>query len=139
MISQSELFTHYSFIPSALATLGESGEQMLPDTTVHLLRLYVSQINGCQYCQIMHTDALQNSVPAEQFDLLLSALSSSDLSLLSAFDQAVLQLANAVTKSLPCDLAAKSQQPLTQAQQLAVVGLALQINSWNRVAIGFNF
>lgn len=139
MISQTDLFTHYTFIPSALATLGESAEQIIPDATVHLIRLYVSKINGCQYCQSMHAEALKNGVTRDVFDQMNRALTGSELSLLSPFDQAALQLAGAVTKSLPFEMEAKSQRPLTQVQQLAVIGLALQINNWNRIAIGFNF
>ncbi|AOT06424.1 carboxymuconolactone decarboxylase family protein [Pseudoalteromonas luteoviolacea] len=139
MVSQNELFTHYPFIPSALATLGESGELLIPDATVHLIRLYVSQINGCQYCQRMHAEALKNSVADEVFEQMNAALTGSELSLLTPFDQAALQLTTAVTKSLPFEMEAKSQRPLNKAQQLAVIGLALQINNWNRIAIGFNF
>ncbi|MCG7551247.1 carboxymuconolactone decarboxylase family protein [Pseudoalteromonas sp. Of7M-16] len=138
MISRTQLYSNYPFIHTALAQLGEPAEQSLPEATVHLIRLYVSNINGCQFCQEMHDEALKKSAPSKLYERYKVALSNSDLSSLEAFDQAALLLANRVTSASSCELDKCFQQLLSESQQLAIIGLTLQINNWNRIAIGLN-
>ncbi|MBQ4839717.1 carboxymuconolactone decarboxylase family protein [Pseudoalteromonas luteoviolacea] len=138
MISRTQLYSNYPFIHTALAQLGEPAEQSLPEATVHLIRLYVSNINGCQFCQAMHDEALKTSASSKLYKRYKAALANEDLSSLEPFDQAALFLAHRVTSASSCELDKYLQHCVSESQQLAIIGLALQINNWNRVAIGLN-
>ncbi|KZN40697.1 hypothetical protein N474_15905 [Pseudoalteromonas luteoviolacea CPMOR-2] len=137
MISQSQLLTQYPYIHTALGGLSAQAEQCLPASTVHLIRLYVSQINGCQYCKIMHEEALKDTTSQEQFTHFHKAIFEPNLASLSEFERSVLQLARQVTEVKL--LTPLSNEILDEKQRLAVVAVALQINSWNRLAVGLGF
>ncbi|OCQ18787.1 hypothetical protein A7985_23165 [Pseudoalteromonas luteoviolacea] len=137
MISQSHLLTQYPYIHTALGGLSVQAEQCLPASTVHLIRLYISQLNGCQYCQIMHEDALKDTTSHAQFTRFHAAIAESDLAPLPEFEASALRLAKQVTDVKPLTELDKTQ--LDEKQCLAVIAITLQINSWNRIAIGLNF
>ncbi|KZN37398.1 hypothetical protein N480_14920 [Pseudoalteromonas luteoviolacea S2607] len=137
MISQPYLLTEYPHIHKALGGLSTQAEQCLTGSTVHLIRLYISQLNGCKYCQIMHEDALKDTTSHAQFTRFHKALAESNLALLPQFEASALRLAKQVTQVKP--ITEFDNTPLDEKQCLAVIAIALQINSWNRIAIGLGF
>ncbi|KZN44238.1 carboxymuconolactone decarboxylase family protein [Pseudoalteromonas luteoviolacea] len=137
MISQPHLLTQYPYIHKALGGLSVQAEQCLAGSTVHLIMLYISQLNGCKYCQIMHEDALKDTTSHEQFMRFRAALAESNLALLPEFEASALRLAKQVTEIKP--VTEFDNTPLDEKQYLAVIAITLQINSWNRIAIGLNF
>jgi len=85
----------------------------------------------------MHEEALKDTTSQEQFTHFHKALCEPNLASLPEFERGVLQLARQVTEVKP--LTPFSNDILKEKQRLAVVAVTLQINSWNRIAIGLGF
>ena len=105
---------------------------------LHLLKLRASQINGCAFCIAMHTDeALRDGEPTERLTLLDAWEESS---LYSDKERAALAWIEEVT--LIADSGASKDtfdalKPHFSEGEIAWLTLAaVQINSWNRMAIG---
>lgn len=108
---------------------------------LELMRLRVSQLNGCAYCIDMH---YKEAIAAGEQDLRLYSLSVwHTTSFYDEKENAVLAWAEAVTllteDKITNELFEKMRRIFTQ-EQLANLTLAVvQINSWNRLAKSFGF
>lgn len=108
---------------------------------LELMRLRVSQLNGCAYCIDMH---YKEAIAAGEQDLRLYSLSVwHATSFYDEKENAVLAWAEAVTllteDKITNELFEKMRRIFTQ-EQLANLTLAVvQINSWNRLAKSFGF
>jgi AhpD family alkylhydroperoxidase len=109
----------------------------LPAALLELLRIRVSQINGCAFCLDMHTKDARHAGEQEDRLYLLSAWRESPH--YDETERAVLALAEAVTLvsdgHVPDDVWAAVSSVLDGAQLAAVVGATVAINGWNRIAI----
>lgn len=116
------------------ATASEAG---LDRTTVELINLRISQINGCAYCLDVHTAAALRSGESSRRLGILSAWR--DTGLFTASERAALALAEATTD--PANAASQkaayetARQVLTEDQISAAIWVAVTINAFNRVSI----
>jgi AhpD family alkylhydroperoxidase len=106
-----------------------------------LVKLRVSQINGCAYCIIYHRrDALKHGVAERRIHLLNAWKEASEY---SARERAALDWAEAVTlisvHHLPDGVYAEAARFFSE-QELVDLNLAvMSINAWNRLSIAFRY
>lgn len=108
----------------------------LDEQLADLVKIRVSQLNGCAFCLRMHTQAAVKHGETPDRLAVLSAWWESQY--FTEQERAALQLAERVT--LPGDhggVPDRGADPtaLTDKQIAAVTWLAIVINSWNRVAV----
>ena len=104
---------------------------------LHLLKLRASQINGCAYCLAMHTDeALRDGEPVERLTVLDAW---EELMLYSDKERAALAWVEEVTLIADSGASKESFEALKVHFSEEEIGwltlAAVQINSWNRMAI----
>ncbi|WP_373194837.1 carboxymuconolactone decarboxylase family protein [Gordonia terrae] len=121
---------------------GEAGEAAgLSATLVELIKIRVSQLNGCGFCLRMHTrDAIQKGETADRLAVLPAWWESRYF---TSEEQAALTLAEQVTRIGDEHTAAPPaidvEQALSPQQVAAVTWLAVAINGWNRIAIASHY
>ena len=106
-----------------------------------LVKLRVSQINGCAYCIIYHRkDALKVGVAERKIHLLSAWREASEY---SDRECAALAWAEAVTlislHHLPDDVYAPAVSVLSEQELVDLNLTIMSINSWNRLAIAFRY
>ena len=106
---------------------------------LHLVKLRVSQINGCAFCLDMHWKDLK--VEGETDQRLYSLDAWRETSYYTDRERAVLAWAEAVTNisdgHAPDELFEEARQYFSE-QELADLTLAVTaINGWNRISIAF--
>ncbi|MDW2982109.1 MAG: carboxymuconolactone decarboxylase family protein [Rhodanobacter sp.] len=119
----------------------EAGVQRggLEHALIELVKMRVSQINGCAYCLDMHSKDARAAGETEQRLYLLSAWREAPC--YTARERAALAWAEAVTLVATNDLPdALYDEVHAQFDDKGMVELTLAIiaiNGWNRLAIGF--
>ncbi|MCV2886353.1 carboxymuconolactone decarboxylase family protein [Aestuariibacter sp. AA17] len=140
-ISQETLFnTSQNFVSNMLG-LGEFSSKHVPESLLHLVRLRVSQINGCCLCLHMHaTEARQAGEAQARLDVL-GAWKEAEC--FSTQERAALQWAEALTT---LSLHAPEQpaydalsEVFSQEQVIGLTAAIVEINGWNRISAGFGF
>jgi AhpD family alkylhydroperoxidase len=116
--------------------VGESG---LDKTLIHLVKLRVSQINGCAYCCWLHAKDLRAAgVKPTKIDVLPAWR---EASLFNAQERAALAWAEAVTlisaTHAPDDAYQEALKQFGDKLVVALTYLVIEINAWNRLAIPF--
>ncbi|GGH56956.1 AhpD family alkylhydroperoxidase [Filimonas zeae] len=106
-----------------------------------LIKIRVSQINGCAYCIDMHTkDALKNGETPQRI-FLLNAWRETKL--FTAEEKALLAVAEEVTlihqHGLTDATYANAKQYFNEDYIAQVIMAAVTINAWNRIAISSQF
>jgi len=109
----------------------------LPAVLRELVRLRASQINGCQFCIGLHTEAARKY---GESDARLVALSNWKASgLFSDKEQAILDVTEAVTQiadhRLPETLYRKMAEFINEEEIAQLIVLLATINAWNRIGI----
>ena len=111
----------------------------LEHSLLDLVKMRVSQINGCAYCLDMHSKDARAAGETEQRLHLLAAWREAPL--YSPRERAALAWAEAVTLVATNDLPdALYAQVHAEFNEKAIVDLTLAIitiNGWNRLAVGF--
>lgn len=98
-----------------------------------LVKIRVSQINGCAFCLRMHVrDALAKG---ETTDRLAVVAAWWESQYFTEQEQAALALAEDVTRLPVPDRRAWDNGSLTDEQVSAISWLAIVMNTWNRIAI----
>ncbi|MEU1672333.1 carboxymuconolactone decarboxylase family protein [Streptomyces roseifaciens] len=125
------LTTLWSEVEAAAAAAG------LDPLLVELLKIRVSQINGCAFCLRMHTrDALKKG---ENSDRIAVLPGWEETGYFSETEQAALRLVEAVTRVSDGHVSDEDYNAaaavLTADQVSAVAWLATVMNAFNRVAI----
>lgn len=114
-----------------------AAEAGLERTTVELVNLRVSQMNGCAYCLDLHTRAALRAGESVQRLGVLAAWR--DTALFTDTERAALALAEVTTDPTDADAQAAAyeaaRQVLTDDQVSAVIWIAITINAFNRVSI----
>jgi len=105
---------------------------------LHLIKMRVSQINGCAYCLHMHSQDARKGGEAEARLYLLDAWEES--ALYSPRERAALAWAEALTNiregHAPDDVYELARSEFSE-KELADLSIAIaMINGWNRLAIG---
>ena len=115
----------------------------LEQSLIKLLKVRVSQINGCGFCIDMHTKEARAANETEQRLYLLSAWREASPSIYSNRERAALAWAEAVTRLEHQQVDdAVFEQVKAQFDEQEIVALTLcvvEINGWNRLAISFRF
>jgi AhpD family alkylhydroperoxidase len=129
----------YSKHPAYKSMLAlEEALQPFDKPLAELLKLRVSQINGCAYCVHMHVhDARKLGVPPAQIDLVAAWREAGPV--FDARTRAALGWAEAVTKiaetQAPDDVYAEARRHFDEGQMATLTFGIAAINAWNRVAI----
>ncbi|ASA22817.1 carboxymuconolactone decarboxylase family protein [Paenibacillus donghaensis] len=110
-----------------------SGDKVLYE----LLKIRVSQINGCSFCLDMHAKDLLKLGDYSDHILLLSVWR--EVPLFTEKERAVLELAEAVTlisqEGVPQPLYEKLREHVSEEEYVDLIIAINTINSWNRIAI----
>jgi AhpD family alkylhydroperoxidase len=106
-----------------------------------LIKIRVSQINGCAFCIIYHRkDALALGVSDRKIHLLSAWREAAEF---SPRERAALAWAEAVTKiaeeHLPDPVYNEAQQLFSEQELVELNLIVMTINSWNRLAIPFHY
>ena len=122
----------------ALAALSAEADEAFANSGLNplvaeLVKLRVSQINGCAFCLRMHTrDALAKG---ESTDRLAVVAAWWESQYFDASECAALALAEQITSIHSPARHAIEEGALSDEQSSAVAWLAVVMNAWNRVAI----
>lgn len=113
----------------------------LPAQLVELVKIRVSQINGCAFCLRMHTrDAVAAGETADRLAVLPAWWESQYF---DEQEQAALILAERITriaeKHTAPDPAVDVEAALSKQQIAAVTWLAVEMNGWNRIAVASHY
>ncbi|MEK4056737.1 carboxymuconolactone decarboxylase family protein [Paenibacillus sp. FSL F4-0087] len=102
-----------------------------------LLKIRVSQINGCAFCLDMHAKDLLKLGDYADHILLLSVWR--EMPLFTEKERVMLELAEAVTliseQGVPLELYEKVREHFSEAELVDLIMAINTINSWNRIAI----
>jgi AhpD family alkylhydroperoxidase len=111
----------------------------LERSLVHLIKLRVSQVNGCAYCIDMHSKDLRAEGEAEQRLYLLDTWRESPG--YSDRERAALGWAEAVTRvtegHVPDDAFREARAHFSEAELTNLTLAVATINAWNRLSIAF--
>jgi AhpD family alkylhydroperoxidase len=111
----------------------------LPETTIQLVHLRVSQINGCSVCVDMHARELQQA--GETVERLLAVAAWRDAPYFTDAERAALALAEAVTRlsdradPVPDDIWNGAILHYDEKQLGALLLSVGMINLWNRLNV----
>jgi AhpD family alkylhydroperoxidase len=125
---------------AALAALDDIAAQSLEPELLELVRLRVSQLNGCVYCLDLHGSNLRAlGIDPRRCDQLPAWR---DAASYSERERAALDWAEELTL-LPARTRGASARPVlrdlfTNEEQFGLTALLLAINAWNRLAIALN-
>ncbi|MBE7150363.1 carboxymuconolactone decarboxylase family protein [Bacillus mycoides] len=102
-----------------------------------LIKIRVSQINGCAYCIDMHTSDARKLGETEQRIYCLSAWDDCDF--YTPEEKVALELSEHITliptKRVPENLYNRVREYFEEKQYVDLVLIINQINSWNRISI----
>lgn len=130
----------YNEMPQGLMASMHQVEAYLNDcgldhALLELMRLRVSQINGCAYCLDMHSKELLHA--GESFQRMISVSAWREAPYYTSKEQAVLAFAELLTYMKAESDANESYEELEKhfsKSEIASLTLAIaQINSWNRI------
>lgn len=132
---------HFPPAYRAMRALGAAvKESTLEPALLELVKVRVSQLNGCGYCIDMHTKDARAAGESEQRLYLLSAWREAPM--YSERERAALAWAEGVTKledqRVPDAVYARAAAAFTEAELIALTLAVVEINGWNRFAISFN-
>jgi AhpD family alkylhydroperoxidase len=111
----------------------------IPETTLHLVELRASQINGCGVCVDMHSRQLKNAGEPDQ--RIHTVAGWRDVSYFTEAERAALALAEAATRiadrpdPVPDDVWEQAAAHYDEAQLAALVLAVAAINTWNRLNV----
>ncbi|WP_170547034.1 carboxymuconolactone decarboxylase family protein [Ruegeria arenilitoris] len=139
----SPRINHFAAAPELLQPMLDMEERLhaseLEHSLIELVKLRVSQINGCAYCIHMHThDARANGETEDRLHLLNAWHESS---LYSVRERAALAWAETLTRietsRAPDNTYEEMAAQFSERDQVALTLVITTINAWNRLAVGF--
>ncbi|HEY3087429.1 MAG TPA: carboxymuconolactone decarboxylase family protein [Jatrophihabitantaceae bacterium] len=110
----------------------------IPKPLLDLLRLRVSQLNGCSYCVDAHSRDARDGGESERRVLLIAAWQHTDL--YTDAERAALALAEAMTvlpdvRDVPDDVYQQATAAFTEQQFAAIAWTITAMNAWNRLGV----
>lgn len=107
-------------------------------TLIELIKIRVSQLNGCAFCTDMHSRDARKAGETERRIFLLPVWR--DTELFSAQERATLALAEAMTtlpesREVPDEVYAEAAAVFTEQQLTVVAWAATVINTFNRLGV----
>ena len=132
----------YTAAPDGIAALSAVEKYLqncgLDRRLVELVKMRVSQMNGCAYCLHMHTADARKLGESEMRLYLLDAWHESHL--YSARERAALEwaesLTNIATTRAPDDVYDRVRQQFSEKELADLSIVIAMINAWNRLSIG---
>ena len=137
----SQRVSFYEIAPDAMKIMMDM-EKYTKATTIErrlreLIKIHVSQINGCAYCLNMHTADARKMGETEQRIYCVSAWQECEF--YPEAEKVALELAEHVTliptKRVPDELYQRVREHYDGKQYVDLVLIINQINSWNRISI----
>ncbi len=114
-----------------------SSDMLLDKKLIELVKIRISQINGCAFCLNMHTQDARKLGETEQRIYLLNAWK--ETSLYTEQERMALEFAETLTLISTHDISdtlyEKVRTLFDERQYTDLVLLINQMNSWNRIAI----
>ena len=114
-----------------------SSDMLLDKKLIELVKIRISQINGCAFCLNMHTQDARKLGETEQRIYLLNAWK--ETSLYTEQERMALEFAETLTlistHEISYTLYEKVRTLFDERQYTDLVLLINQMNSWNRIAI----
>jgi AhpD family alkylhydroperoxidase len=128
-------------LANSLIDLGEAAAQKIEVALVHLVKLRVSQINGCAFCLHMHVNAARKDGEKQSRLDVLPAWK--EVPVFSARERAALAWAEKLTllannEVHDEDFAAVREQ-FSEEEIVNLTAIIVAINAWNRISVGFHF
>ncbi|WP_136607206.1 carboxymuconolactone decarboxylase family protein [Paenibacillus dokdonensis] len=122
----------------AMMNLQKADSSSAIDPVLHeLIKIRVSQINGCAFCLDMHAKDLLKLGEYQDHILLLSAWREAPI--FTETERAALELAEAVTriseKGVPDAVYEHAREYFDEKEFMELILAINTINSWNRIAI----
>lgn len=120
--------------------LGEAAAQALEPKLVHLIKLRVSQLNGCAFCMKMHAaEAREDGEAQVRLDVLAGWR---ETRLFSSREQAALTWAESQTliaesKEISDTTYQYVSEQFSPEELANLTALVIEINGWNRIAVAF--
>lgn len=133
--------TQHPDVYQAVIALNEQAERAfaasgLDPKVAELVKIRVSQLNGCAFCLRMHTrDAIKRG---ETTDRLAVVAAWWESQYFTPQEQAALALAEDVTR-LPVPARDRDLSALSDEQVSSVTWLVVVMNAWNRIAIASHY
>src|SRR5687768_7781132 len=124
----------------ALLALGKAAEAGgVERSTLELVKVRTSQINGCAYCIDMHT---KDARAMGESEMRLYALNAwRETPFFSDRERAALEWTEALTRvgdtHVPDDLYERTRQHFEEPELVALTFAVVVINGWNRLAVSF--
>jgi AhpD family alkylhydroperoxidase len=110
-------------------------EQRLLD----LVKIHASQINGCAYCIVMHTNDAREHGVSDEWMHLLNAWDEAPI--YSARERAALAWTEAVTKisedHVPDEVYDEARHHFSEKELVNLTAAVIAINAWNRARFHF--
>ncbi len=123
---------------AAMAELDRSAHEHLDARTIELVKLRVSQVNGCAYCLDMHACKLRDELGESQQRLDVLA-AWREVPFFDERERAALALAESVTRlgegGVPDEVWDAAAAVFDERELACLLTAAIAINAWNRVAI----
>ncbi|MDQ0867496.1 carboxymuconolactone decarboxylase family protein [Arthrobacter globiformis] len=144
--ARTNVGTQHPELYSTLASMAEASDQAalaegISPLLLELVKIRVSQINGCAYCLRIHTaDSLAKGETPERLAVLPAWR---ETQYFDAQEGAALGLAEYITgikdSHAHAGLYEAAAEQLTPGQLSALIWVAISINSFNRVAISSSY
>jgi AhpD family alkylhydroperoxidase len=111
----------------------------LERSLLELVKIRASQINGCAFCLVMHTNEARKAGETDDRMHLLNAWREAPV--FSARERAALGWVEAVTLvsdgHVPDDVYEEARRTFSEKEMVDLTAATIAINSWNRVCIAF--
>jgi AhpD family alkylhydroperoxidase len=111
----------------------------LERSLMELVKIRTSQINGCAFCLVMHTNDARKLGESDERMHLLNAWHEAPV--FTERERAALGLVDAVTKvaetHVPDDVYETARQHFSEKELVDLTAAIVAINAWNRIAITF--
>jgi AhpD family alkylhydroperoxidase len=111
----------------------------LERSLLELVKIRASQINGCAFCLVMHTNEARKAGETDDRMHLLNAWREAPV--FSARERAALAWVEAVTLvsdgHVPDDVYEEARRAFSEKELVDLTAATIAINGWNRVCIAF--
>jgi AhpD family alkylhydroperoxidase len=111
----------------------------LPRPLIDLVKIHASQINGCAFCLVMHTNEARHHGENDERMHLLNAWREAPV--FSDRERAALAWTEALTlvseTHVPDEVYQQARKHFSEKELVDLTVAAIAINSWNRASIAF--
>ncbi len=140
-IAYQQTYKLQPILAKSLIEIGEAAAQKIEHSLIHLVKLRVSQINGCAFCQHMHAnEARKDGEKQGRLDVLPAW---KEVPIFSARERAALAWAEKLTlvagKEIHDEDFAEVREQFNEEEIVNLTSVIVAINAWNRIAVGFHF